>query len=223
MINKIDDGFYPWLVEASTFDGHFEIPMIEAPTNILVPKNLIPFSKIAYSEKQEEAIHFYEHDVVFRKILQSPEEYIQKFYPFAAVITPDCSLYRDMPLTLQITNTYMNRAVGSFLQEQGIYVIPNIRWGDERSYQDRAYGEKPFAFIGAPKHSIVSISTYGCIRSGDNRKIFHDGLCAMMEYLNPEVVLVHGVMPPEVFNDVLSKAEFHQYADWTTQKRKKVV
>ena len=28
----------------------------------------------------------------------------------------------------------MNRAVGHYLQSQGLYVIPNIRWGDERSF-----------------------------------------------------------------------------------------
>ena len=44
----------------------------------------------------------------------------------------------------------------------------------------------------------------------------------MMAYLTPKVVLVHGAMPQDVFADALPLAEFHQYKDWTSQKRKKV-
>ena len=54
----------------------------------------------------------------------------------------------------------MNRAVGCYLQSHGVYVIPNVRWGDERSYTTVELPEK-FAFLGVPKNSIVSIGTYG--------------------------------------------------------------
>lgn len=218
----IDDGFYPWLVEEASFESLWQIPKVEAPTNFIIPKNMIPFSKIAYSEAHTEFIHFYEHDIVFRKVLQNPEKYIQKFYLFPGIISPDCSLYRDMPLVLQMTNTYMSRAVGCFFQNQGIYVIPNIRWGDERSYKEHICGDVPFAFIGVEQESIVAISTYGCIRGKENRFHFREGLNAMMEYLKPKIVLVHGAMPTDVFGDVQRLAEFHQYENWTSQKRKKV-
>lgn len=222
-MTQLDDGFFSWLVGAATFDSALQIPNIEAPTTFSIPINLIPFSKRQYSSDKNEFIHFYEHDVVFRKLLQNPEDFIQQFYPFPGMITPDCSIYRDMPLVLQLTNTYMSRAIGCFFQEQGKYVIPNVRWGDERSYHEHCFGEKPFAFIGLPEHSILSISAYGCIRGFKNRQFFYDGLNAMMKWLKPAVVLVHRAMPPDVFKDALPKAEFHQYDNWITQKRKKVV
>lgn len=218
----IDDGFYPWLVEAASFDSLLQIPRIKAQAKQIIPENLIPFSRISRSQTHNEFIHFYEHDMVFRRVLQKPEEYVQKFYPFPGIITPDCSLYRDMPLTLQLTNTYMSRAVGCYFQEQGIYVIPNIRWGDERSYKECVAGDIPFAFIGVGQNSVVAISTYGCIRGRENRYHFRAGLNAMMEYLKPQVVLVHGSMPEDVFCDALPRAEFHQYENWISQKRKKV-
>ncbi len=218
----IDDGFYPWLVEEASFESLWQIPKIEAPTKFIIPENLIPFSKIACSEAHKEFIHFYEHDTVFRKILQNPEEYVQRFYPFPGIITPDFSLYRDMPLVLQMTNTYMNRAFGCFLQHQGKYVTPNIRWGDERSYKECISGDVPFAFVGVEQESMVAISTYGCIRGKENRYHFKAGLNSMMEYLKPKIVLVHGAMPMDIFSDVLNLAEFHQYDNWISQKRKKV-
>ncbi|MBQ8094277.1 MAG: DUF4417 domain-containing protein [Clostridia bacterium] len=49
----------------------------------------------------------------------------------------------------------MNRAIGHHLQQNGLYVVPNIRWGDERSYTTSVLPEK-VAFLGVEKHCIVS-------------------------------------------------------------------
>ena len=62
------------------------------------------------------------------------------------------------PLCVQIASIYLNRAVGYYLSTQGIYVISNIRWADERTYTDELFGEK-VAFQGVDKHSIVLIET----------------------------------------------------------------
>lgn len=218
----IDDGFHSWLVGVAKYESLLEIPSIKPPRRREIPENMIPFSKMKYSAEHKEYVHFYEHDTAFRSFLESPERYVETLYQFPGVITPDCSLYRDMPLVLQMSNTYASRSTGSYLQSQGLNVVPNIRWGDERSYRQHLVGSVPFAFIGVEKNSIVSISTYGCIRGNENRRHFRDGLCAMMEYLAPRMVLVHGAMPDEVFCDVVDLADFHQFDNWIAQKRKKV-
>lgn len=218
---KIDDGFFPWLVSAASFEHMLEMPCMALPKRMEIPRNIIPHSKIAYSENHEEYVHFYEHDVTFRGFLLNPEKEIETLYRFPGIITPDCSLYRDMTLIPQMVNTYMNRSIGCFLQEQGMNVIPNIRWGDERSYQPR-FTEIPFAFLGVEKHGIVSVSTYGCIRGKENKRHFHNGFHAMLKYLEPEIVLVHGVMPADVFGDVPDNLRIVHYWDWTAQKRRKV-
>lgn len=91
-MKQIDDGFCPWLVERATFDSILQIPHLTFPEELVVPKNLIPFLKIAYSIDHEEFIHFYEHDAVFCEFLQSSDQYLNRFAPFAGVISPDCSL-----------------------------------------------------------------------------------------------------------------------------------
>jgi len=221
IMNKIDDGFYSWLVDAATFDDVLDIPCMALPKRVEVPRNLIPFSKTPYSESHAEYVHFYEHDAVFKGFLQDPEQYIERLYRFHGIITPDCSLYRDMPLVLQMANTYMSRAVGCYLQEQGMNVVPNVRWGDERSYRP-GITDIPFAFLGLEKHGIVSVSTYGCVRGGENKRHFHDGFHSMLEFLQPEIVLIHGAMPSDVFSDTPPNLHVAHYDDWTTQKRKKV-
>ncbi len=218
--NKIDDGFNPELVCGAFFDGLLEIPHIKKPDKIIIPSELIPFSQRNRSNNHNEFVHFYEHDKNFATVLTAAKEHFDCLKKFQGVISPDCSLYRDMPLVLQIANTYMNRAIGHYLQSKGLYVVPNIRWGDERSYTTIELPEK-FAFLGVPKHSIVSIGTYGCIKSKENKIYFTEGLEAMLDELEPEVVLVYGGMPDSIFSKFNNKARFVHYPDWTSlQKRR---
>ena len=218
----IDDGFNAELVSNAFFDGHLEIPIIEKPQEIVIPTALIPFTQMKRSSTKAEAVHFYEHDKRFSDVLTCTKELLPELSKFKAVISPDCSLYRDMLLCLQIANTYMNRAVGHYLQSQGLYVIPNIRWGDERSFTTVELPEK-FAFLGAPKNSIVSIGTYGCIKSRENKNYFRKGLSAMLDELSPEVVLVYGGMPECIFGEFKGRTHFVNYPDWTSTKRRRAV
>ena len=221
--NKIVDGFNPELVYGATFDGIFEIPHVYAPKKINIPSSVIPFSMRNRSQAQEEIVHFYEHDAKFADILEDIENKTAELSEFRGVITPDFSLYRDMPLTHQISNTYFNRAVGCYLQSKGLYVIPNIRWGDERSYS-RIFGanEIPFAFAGVDRYSIVSVGTYGCMKNRENRFFFSEGLNAMLYELEPEFVLVYGSMPDEIFGPHEGKTTFVHFPDWTSSKRRRV-
>lgn len=216
----IDDGFAPELVEKAIFKGALEIPHIHKPDQILIPSGLIPFTQLLRSNEHTESVHFYEHDFRFADVMTNTETYVEALSTFSSIISPDCSLYRDMPLCLQIVNTYMNRAIGHYLQEQGMYVIPNIRWGDERSYTTSVLPER-FAFLGVDKHSIVAISTYGCIRGKENQYYFREGLEAMLFTLEPEAVLVYGAMPDSVFGSYTTTTKFVNYPDWISSKRKK--
>ena len=154
--------------------------------------------------------------------MKKPEAEIENFKNLECVVTPDCSLYIDMPLTAQIANVYKSRAIGYYLQKQGINVIPNVRWGDERSYTKCIFNEK-FAFLGVPKNSIVSIGTYGCIKSKESKKYFKDGLNEMLQELKPKVVLVYGSMPDIIFKDFRDETKFINYKDFISKKRKVVI
>ena len=219
--NKIDDGFKSELVNGATFDGIFEIPHVCAPKEIKIPLSVIPYSLRNRSQSHNDFVHFYEHDTKFAEILTDVKYHTAELSEFCGVITPDFSLYRDIPFANQISNTYFNRAVGYYMQTQGLYVIPNIRWGDERTYT-RCFGknEVPLAFAGADKHSIVAVGSYGCMKNRDNRFYFSEGLTAMINELEPKVVLVYGSMPDDVFGPHKGKTRFINYSDWTSTQRR---
>lgn len=179
---------------------------------------MVPFSTRERSLDKNDFVCFYEHDINFREILTNTEEYVEELRQYPGIITPDCSLYIDAPLCVQIADIYLNRAVGHYLQKQGLYVIPNIRWGDERTYKEDFLGEK-VAFQGIEKHSIVSIGTYGQIRTAESKRFFKEGLEEMMKELEPQVVLVYGAMPEKLFSEVKDLATFIQYPDWMTRMK----
>ena len=215
---SIDDGFQPELVKNARFEGVFEIPVIDKPKRIFIPDGITPFSRRNEAPTENEAIGFFEMDPMFADVLRNPQAYVEELKNFPAVISPDCSLYRDAPLTVQIANVYKKNAISHYWQSQGIDVFALVRWGSRDTYTTGVLPE-PIAFAGIPHDSIIVISTYGCIKSNDDKYHFEAGLEACLRTLTPKIVLVHGAMPEKVFGPYLKYAEFHNYPDWITRKK----
>jgi len=220
----IDDGMNPELVIGADFDGYLGIPIIHKPDKFIIPSDIVPFTKRNRIEGNNIAVGFYEMDNEFADILISPENYLEELRQTILItpekaklfISPDCSLYRNAPLAVQISNVYRNRVIGFFFQRNGAYVIPQIRWGNELTYTTRLLPERA-AFLGVEKHSIVAIGTYGCFKTRNDKFHFEAGLAAMMETLEPEIVLVYGSMNEKVFGSYLKSARFVAYPDWITR------
>ena len=215
--NIIDDGFNAKLVKTAIFDGLLEIPVIHNNAEIIIPQGMVPFSERNKSKDKKDFVCFYEHDIKFRNILTATKEQIEDLKRFPGVISPDCSLYRAMPLVLQMMNVYLNRQVGHYLQTQGIYVIPNIRWGDERSYTRLIPTELPFAFLGVEKGGIYSIGTYGCCKTTENKHYLREGLRSFIKEIKPKIILVYGAMPESIFSDLKNMTTFIQIDNWIKQ------
>ena len=214
----ITDGCNPEMVEGAEFDGILEIPIIKRPSQFKVPQGIVPFSRMDAVEPERFAVCEYENDRNFAELLRDPEPFVKELRKYQAFITPDASLYWDMPLAAQIVNKYRNHAIGYYMQSRGIYTIPNVRWGDERTYTTKVLPEK-LAFLGVEKNSIVSIGSYGVVKSKQEKEHFRAGLESMLETLTPELVLVYGSMPEDIFMDYKSKTYFIQYPDWTSYIR----
>ncbi len=215
---SIDDGFQPELVKNANFDGIFEIPVLEKPREIFIPGGITPFSRRNETPTNKEIIGFFEHDVTFADVLRNPQNYIEDFRSRPAIIPPDCSLYRDAPLAVQIGNIYRKNAIGCYFQSLGVNVFPLVRWGSRDTYTKDVLPE-PVAFAGIPHNSFIVVSTYGCIKTKDDKYHFEAGLAECMKIIVPQIVLVHGAMPKEIFDPYLNYAEFHHYPDWITRKK----
>lgn len=216
---NMDDGFNAELVETAFFDGILEIPQLRPPKDFIIPERMIPINKLSASVDHREMIVPYVFDTEFGDIVRNPKAYVDIFRKFPAMASLDNSVYTDSPLTVQIANIYRSRAIAYYFQSQGINVIPNVRWGDERSYTTCILPEC-FAFLGIPKHSIVCLGTYGACQTKEEKYHLRNGLIAMLDILSPEVVLVYGTMSDKIFHGLYDRTRFISYPDWTSFKKK---
>lgn len=177
------------LVEGAYFSDVYEFPL--ATRTDFKPKESIPFDFALKTKKYNQWVHFYRHDYIFERVWKEPNRYLPILKRFQGVITPDFSLYREMPLAMQIWNTYRNRAIGYWLQNNGIDIVTNVRWGDERTYA--------FAFEGLPKGGTYAVCTNGCIQGKLDRYYFQKGLEKMVEVLNPDTILNYQGIPEDIF------------------------
>ncbi len=182
------------------------------------PAVAIPFSKRSRSEGQSELLVFDEHESEFQELIENPDMFIDELRGYSAVFSPDLSLYRNAPLSAQITNVYESRLTGSYLQRNGVNVVPFIRWGDERSFTTSELPE-PFALLGVREGSIVGIGPYGCVKSYADQDVFRAGLIAVIERIHPRMILSYGSHPERIFSGLESMTEFVFYEDWTSRMR----
>ena len=136
---------------------------------------------------------FYEHDAKFERLWNNPKQYLTKLKKFRGVISPDFSLYRNMPLCMQMWNTYRGRAIAYWLKKNGIEIIPNVRFNDERTYS--------FCFDGIEPFKTVAIGTHGCIKKKADKLYFKKGLKELVRVLCPKTIIVYGVAPDEIFGE----------------------
>ena len=168
-------------LESSTND-FWQMPIIS--NDNYIPSDLIGFNYAKTSKEKNAGIHFYLDDYQFERIWNKPEDYIEILKEYECVLSPDFSLYMDMPMPMKIWNIYRSRQIGNYWQSQGIKVIPTISWAEKETFE--------FCFKGIPKDSIVSISTIGVKRNKEALKIWQDGMDAMIEEIEPSTILVYG-------------------------------
>ena len=183
------DVFNAFLVAFATYAGLFEFPIIKPTYDI--PNRLIAFSKAISCKDYNQWVHFYEDDHLFERIWRNPQKYLDILKKYNGVILPDFSLYRDMPFAMQIWNIYRSRAIGHWLQSNGIKVIPNIRYGDRRTYK--------ICCDGISKNCVIAIGSHGTIKHVADREIFVAGLDQVVKGLQPSAIVVYGSAPDSIF------------------------
>ena len=186
------DVFHASLLKKAHFAGEYDFPVIKEEHE--VPRRMIPFSK-ALQEKKDihQWVCFYEDDFLFERIWNQPSRYVDVLSKFDGVIAPDFSVYYDMPYSMQLWNIFRSRTIGAWLQQQGIKVIPNIRFGDGRTFD--------CCCDGISKHSVIAIGSLGCLKVKEYRSTFEEGFKHVAVLLQPETIVLYGAAPaytPEI-------------------------
>lgn len=170
----------------------FKLPLVKKQEIGLEDVQLIGYDKVNQSDDYNKIVHFFLDDYKFEGIYNNPETKLEKLKQYKAVLTPDFSMFVEMPIALQLFATFKNRWVGAYLQEQGISVIPTVRWGDLTSFN--------FCFDGIEKRSIVAVSTIGVKKEKSH---FMLGYNEMLSRIKPSKIICYGKPFDEMKGDIL--------------------
>ncbi len=163
--------------------GKYDMPIIKKQVVDIADLKCISFCHTKYDDKRcnKRMVHFFLHDYRFECAYENPDILLEKLKQYACVLTPDFSLYMDMPIALQIYSVFKNRWCGAFWQSNGLNVIPTVSWSDERSFE--------FCFDGIEQGSTVAVSTYG---SRNAREDFLRGYKELLKKVKPCSIICYG-------------------------------
>ena len=201
-----------------TYIGKYDIPVMQATQT--TGENFLRFCDWRGIDNYGDYIaHFYYDDFKFINAWRDPDCYVERLRAFKAVVSPDFSMYTDFPLALQIMACYRRQWVGAYWQSIGIDVIPDVIWGDERSYD--------FCFDGVPRRSVVAVSSVGVKRDsewGGKDGLWAKGYNMMLERLEPTAILYYGDKMDGLQGNVIQIPSFYaqRREDLNEKKRQKI-
>jgi hypothetical protein len=165
-----------------------------------------PTRLIAYNDRRKvehpqpgDAVHFFLDDYRFETMWTKPRQSLSRVMRARVALTPDFSLWREMPLAMQLWQVYRSRWCGAWMNSNGVDVIASLSWSTPDSYD--------FAFAGVPFASVVAISSVG-IRGHEAERNYIEGIEEMLERTRPKQVVVYGRSLGE---DKLFHADFRYF------------
>lgn len=179
---KTDEAYNLPYVDIDRTEGFYQMPIIEKTAHI--PSGLVGFNYALTNENKNTGIHFYIDDYQFERIWNSPYKYIEVLSEYDSVLTPDFSLYMDMPMSMKIWNVFRSRLIGQMMQDSGLEVIPTVSWAEPATFD--------FCFDGLPEGGIVSISTIGVKPDPAAFEIWKAGTAELIKRKHPSTILVYG-------------------------------
>lgn len=195
-MRKVRDSFKFNLIVGATLVGKYGIPYL--PASYEIPNEVIPFDKaLAEPNKTNKFVHFYINDFQFDRIWNKPNKYLKVLQQFAGVISPDFSMFLNVPNAHNIYAHYKKQALSHFYASNGIKVIPSFGTSGRTSYE--------WCFDGLPTNSVIAVCTVGV-----EKEIFIDSMKELDKRLQPAAILVYGKVfeeMNEIFKERIVKYE----------------
>ena len=169
--------------------GVAEIPLIHKTPFDLDNNQLIGYDQTKTDDASNigSVVHFFQDDYKFECLWNNPKPRLSKLKQYAAIMTPQFSIYTEMPAALHMYNIFRSRWVGAYYQAQGLHVIPTVYWGLPQSYW--------FCFDGIEKGSTVAVTTLGVRKEKD---FFLQGYNEMLRRIEPENIICYCEPFPEM-------------------------
>ena len=204
---RTDNAYNLGIIDSSNLtDDFWQMPTIR--NDGYVPGDLIGFNYAKTSKNKQAGIHFFLDDYQFERVWNNPDGYVELLSGYECVLSPDFSLYMDMPMPMKIWNVYRSRQLGAYWQSRGLKVIPTVSWAEPETFE--------FCFRGIPSGSVVAVSTIGVKDDARALGVWRDGMSEMMKRVTPSTVVVYGGKIDFDYGD----ADVRYYANKVTERIK---
>lgn len=168
--------------------GEYQFPIVRRQEFKSIPKSFVYITDAKAGREQaswNKGVHCFVDDNKIDDLFNRPQKYRKLLSSFSVLLSPDYSLYREMPEWIQIQAVGRSRWVGAHWQTAwGCQVIPTVSWAGPESFK--------FCFDGIEEGCWVAVSTVGNRKSPLDRKPFMHGFDAMIERIKPSGVLCYG-------------------------------
>lgn len=202
---RTDNAYNLGIIDSSNLtDDFWQMPTIR--NDGYVPDDLIGFNYAKTSKNKQAGIHFFLDDYQFERVWNNPDGYVELLSGYECVLSPDFSLYMDMPMPMKVWNVYRSRQLGAYWQSRGLKVIPTVSWAEPETYE--------FCFRGIPSGSVVAVSTIGVKEDARALGVWRDGMSEMMKRVAPSTVVVYGGKIDFDYGD----ADVRYYANKVTER-----
>ena len=213
--NKIvEDSFQAFLTEDANFTEKEQYPITEEwMVSKTLPKKILPFDKaLNYrGDLSEVFVCTYARDCTFERVRRYPKQYVDFFNRCAGIIGFDFSVHSDMPIVKQKSQMNDNLSLTYFYGNNGVKVIPNIRYGKDELADE---------FLAAiPKRTLVAIGTHGFIKEIPQKAEWYCFLEKIINVLEPTGIIVYGKLSGKIFKEFESGCNFYYYEPWIYSNR----
>ncbi|AHG23783.1 nuclease [Mycobacterium phage EagleEye] len=196
------------------FDSSSEHEIPDLAATDFVPANLAAWNMPRHREYAAisgGALHFFLDDYRFETVWSAPERLFDRVKAVGAALTPDFSLWVDMPRAAQVWNVYRSRWCGAYWQSQGIEVIPTACWATPDTFD--------FCFDGIPDGATVAVSSMGIRSNKKDQALFRAGIQELVDRKQPRLVLAYGRLR---YCDDIDLPEVREYPTFWDRRRKQV-
>lgn len=157
-------------------------------------------------DRQIKSYIFFLDDYKFEVLWKDPEPRVEKLREYRAIISPQFSMYTEMPVAVQIHQIFKSRWCGAYFQSKGLQVIPSLVWGEADTFW--------FSFDGIDEGSVVAVSTVG-MRT--EKPLFMAGYKEMLRRIKPKAIICYG----DPFEEMEGNLTVIDYAETNNLSQKK--
>mgnify|MGYP000225404801 CR=1 FL=1 len=102
--------------------GKYEFPIIRKQDIDVNKIKLLSYvdTKADDKENKDKTIHFFTHDWKFEKVYENADKELEKLKQYYCLLSPDFSMFTNMPIALQIASVFKNRWCGAYWQSKGL-------------------------------------------------------------------------------------------------------